>query len=213
MTESIRSCVIGRGGLIPLSFILIALSSERPMTTGRNRVPSFSRKMMICSLRVSSTLILLARVELLETFLAALNEGVVIPKQVQKECCEEKQSVDALLIRRLIQEKKILVQPVKDKRLYGKILADFPLGKGEAEALALAVSQKARLFATDDKRAIEASRLLKITFTTAIGILVRMYEKGVLEKDEALAKLESLRKYGRYKKEIIEDAKSRLEAK
>ena len=105
----------------------------------------------------SSTLILLAKAELLDTFLAALNDKVVIPKQVETECCEEKQSVDALLIRKVIQEKKIFVQPLKNKRLYGKILTDFPLGKGEAESLALAVSQKARLFATDDKRAIQAS--------------------------------------------------------
>ncbi|MEE9145562.1 MAG: hypothetical protein V3U06_12420 [Candidatus Binatia bacterium] len=161
----------------------------------------------------SSTLILLAKAELLDTFLAALNDKVVIPKQVETECCEEKQSVDALLIRKVIQEKKIFVQPLKNKRLYGKILADFPLGKGEAESLALAVSQKARLFATDDKRAIQASKLLKIPFTTAIDILVRMYEKGVLEKQEAREKLEALRKYGRYKKEIIKDAKSRLEVR
>lgn len=161
----------------------------------------------------SSTLILLAKAELLDTFLAEFKDKVVIPKRVQTECCEEKQSVDALLIRKAIQEKKLFVQPLKDKRLYGKILADFPLGKGEAEALALAASQKARLFATDDKKAIQASKLLKIPFTTAPDILLGMYEKGLLEKQEARAKLEALRKYGRYKREIIEDAKSRLEVR
>lgn len=161
----------------------------------------------------SSTLILLAKAELLDTFLAALDDKVVIPQQVHTECCEEKQSADALLIQRVIQERKIFVQPLKDKRLYMKLLADFPLGKGEAEALALAVSQTARLFATDDKRAIQASKLLKVPFTTALAILARMYEKGLLEKQEARAKLEALRKHGRYKKEIIEDAKSRLEVR
>jgi len=60
---------------------------------------------------------------------------------------------------------------------------------------------------------IQASKLLKIPFTAAIDILVRMYEKGVLEKQEAREKLEAQRKYGRYKKEIIEDAKSRLEVR
>ena len=159
----------------------------------------------------SSTLILLAKAELLETFLAEIKDNVVIPRQVQMECCEEKQLVDALLIRKAIQERKLFVQPLKDKRLYRRILADFPLGKGEAEALALAASRKARLFATDDKKAIQASKLLKIPFVTALDILVGMYDKGLLEKLEAHAKLEALRKYGRYKREIIEDAKSRLE--
>src|SRR5574341_1573413 len=101
----------------------------------------------------SSTLILLGKAELLDTFLAEFKDKVVIPKQVQTECCEEKQSVDALLIRKAIQEKRLFVQPLKDKKLHGKILADFPLGKGEAEALALAASQKAQLLATDDKKA------------------------------------------------------------
>jgi len=161
----------------------------------------------------SSTLILLARVELLDTFLAALDETVTIPKEVERECCEGKRTPDALLIQKAMQAKKIVVQPMKARRLYGKILADFPLGKGEAEALSLALSRKARLFVTDDKKAIQASKLLKISFTTAVDILVRMYEKGLLEKKEAQRKLEALRKYGRYKRDIIEDAKSRLEVR
>ncbi len=123
---------------------------------------------------------------------------------------EEKHTPDALSIQRLIQAKKIAVQPLKARRLYGKILADFPLGKGEAEALALAFSRKARLFATDDKRAIQTCKLLKIPFTTAVDILVRMHEKGLLEKEEAQRKLEALRNYGRYQRDIIENAKSRL---
>ncbi len=149
----------------------------------------------------------------MDTFLAALDEQVVIPKEVERECCEEKGAADALFIRRAIREKRIAVQPLKARRVSGKILADFPLGKGEAEALALAFSQKARLFATDDKKAIQASKLLKIPFTTAVGILVRMHEKGLLEKKEALLKLEALRRCGRYKKNIIEDAMSKLEVR
>ena len=158
----------------------------------------------------SPTLILLARTELLEKFLDARNAEAVIPKEVERECCEEKQSADALLIRTLIQEKKISVRALKDRRLVSKVLADFPVGKGEAEALALALSQKARLFATDDRKAIQACKLMKIPFTTALAILVRMHKKGLLDKDQARAKLEALRQYGRYKKNIVEDAKSKL---
>lgn len=161
----------------------------------------------------SSTLILLARAELLEPFLAALDDKVVIPRGVERECCEEKQSADALLIRRLIQEKKITVHALKERRLISKLLADFPLDQGEAEALTLVLSQKAKLFGTDDKRAVQAAKLMKVPFTTALAILVRMYEKGLLGKDQARAKLEALRRYGRYKKDTIEDAKSKLEVR
>jgi hypothetical protein len=48
---------------------------------------------------------------------------------------------------------------------------------------------------------------MRMPFTTAADILVRMHEKGLVEKKEAQLKLEALRKYGRYKRDIIEDAK------
>ena len=161
----------------------------------------------------SSTLILLAKVELLDTFLGAVDEKVVIPKEVERECCEEKRTPDALLIQAAIRENRIAVQPLPARRLYAKILADVPLGKGEAETLALAVTRKARLFATDDEKAIQAAKLLRIPFTSAVAILVRMSERGLLAKKEAQLKLEALRKHGRYKKDIIEDAKAKLEVK
>jgi len=45
-----------------------------------------------------------------------------------------------------------------------------------------------------------------------VGILIRSREKKLLEGHEALAKLERLAKYGRYKNSIIEDARMKLEA-
>jgi hypothetical protein len=59
---------------------------------------------------------------------------------------------------------------------------------------------------------INACKLLNIAFTTAVGILIRLREKGLLEHGEALAKLETLAKYGRYKTSIMEDARTQLEA-
>lgn len=159
----------------------------------------------------SSTLILLARTELGEEFLSAINQQAVIPKEVEKESCEEKGSPDAILIRRLIQERTIAVKTLKDRKLHEKVRADFTVGRGEAEAIALAFSEKARLLGTDDRKAVQACRLLKIPYTTAIGILVRMYEKGALNKEQARLKLEALEKYGWYKKGIIADAKSKIE--
>jgi hypothetical protein len=54
---------------------------------------------------------------------------------------------------------------------------------------------------------------LGIAFTTAVDILIRSREKGLLEESEALEKLASLAKHGRYKESIIEDAKLKLEEK
>lgn len=158
----------------------------------------------------ASTLILLAKAELLGAFLQAAKRKALIPREVEKECCEMKQSLDALVISRAIQEKRIKVAAVANKRLCDQLLRDFPLARGETEAIVLAASRKAVL-ATDDKQAINACKLLGVPFTTAIGILVRMREKGVLGKDEAIQKLETLARFGRYKVEIVKDARARLE--
>ncbi len=102
---------------------------------------------------------------------------------------------------------------VKNRRLAAKLQADFSLGKGEAEAIALALNEKARLLGIDDKNGINACKLLGIPFTTAVDILIRSREKGLVQESEALEKLALVAKYGRYKDSIIEDARRKLEGK
>jgi predicted nucleic acid-binding protein len=85
------------------------------------------------------------------------------------------------------------------------------MGKGEAEAIALALREKALLVGIDDKNGINACKLLDISFTTAVGILLRTHEKGLIDRNTALAKLTALASYGRYKNSILEDARLRLE--
>jgi predicted nucleic acid-binding protein len=89
--------------------------------------------------------------------------------------------------------------------------ADFSLGRGEAEAIALALKKKAQLLGMDDKNGINACKLLGIAFTTAIGILLRSREKGLIDREPALSKLVALAKNGRYNASIIEDARLKLE--
>jgi predicted nucleic acid-binding protein len=88
---------------------------------------------------------------------------------------------------------------------------DFHLGIGEAEALSLAIEQQADLVATDDRNAIRACKLLRLRFTTAIGVLIRLQESGRLTAAEARRGLDRLAVYGRYHRTILEDAKRRLE--
>ena len=161
----------------------------------------------------ASTLILLAKTDLLDDFLADFPEKPVITKEVEYECCRKKQAMDSLLIQKAIKERRIAVRTLKSRSLYQKLQADLGLGNGEAETLALALSQKNRIVAIDDRRGIKACRLLKIPFTTAIDIVVRMGENGILTKEQALAKLDALARYGRYSDEIISRAKAGLEAK
>ncbi len=73
---------------------------------------------------------------------------------------------------------------------------DFSINLGEAEAIELALKNNA-LLATDDKNAINACKLLRIPFTSAVGVLLLMKEKNLLSHENAVIKLEALSLYGR----------------
>jgi predicted nucleic acid-binding protein len=111
----------------------------------------------------------------------------------------------------LIDEKKIAVEALKDRALFEKLRRELRLGAGEAEAIALAVGKKARIVATDDRNAINACKLARIPFTSALAVLVRMYGQRAIGKQDALVKLATLEREGRYRKTIIAEARARLE--
>ncbi len=159
----------------------------------------------------SSTLILTAKIGLLSPFLAGVEPPVAIPGEVERECCAAKKTLDALMIQKALGESRIRLVVVKDRAFIARLQADFSLGRGEAEALALAIKEKAQLLGIDDKNGINAAKLLCIPFTTTVGILVRSFEKGLLTLSDALDKLTALAKYGRYKTSITEDARRRME--
>ncbi len=115
------------------------------------------------------------------------------------------------MIQKALDESRIKVISVRNRKLVAKLQADFSLGQGEAEAIALAFNERVRIIGIDDKNGINACRLLGIAFTTAIGILLRSREKGLLDRAAALAGLAALAEYGRYKNSIIEDARVKLE--
>jgi predicted nucleic acid-binding protein len=161
----------------------------------------------------ASTLILIAKADLLEHFLSGIRMPVVIPAEVERECCGTKRTIDAITILKALDKSEIKKVVVGNRRLVTKLQGDFNLGKGEAEAIALALDEGAQLIGIDDKHGINACRLMGIAFTTALGILVRAREKQLLGDAEALEKLVLLAKYGRYKESIIEEARRRLEGK
>jgi predicted nucleic acid-binding protein len=161
----------------------------------------------------ASTLILITKIDLLDSFLVSVDREVAVPGEVARECCAVKKTLDALTIQKALDESRIQVVPVKRKKLIAKLLMDFSLGKGEAEVIALAVKERAELVGIDDKCGINACKLLGIEFTTALGILIRSREKGLINSSGALAKLGALAVYGRYQRSIIEDARLKLEAR
>lgn len=59
----------------------------------------------------------------------------------------------------MINEKKIQVLKVKNAKAVMKLMEDFNIDEGEAEALILAIQEKAIMVATDDRNAIRACKL------------------------------------------------------
>lgn len=161
----------------------------------------------------SSTLILLAKADILDSFVEDFRGKVLIPREVEDESCDRKESFDALQIRRKIREKKIGVVKISNVSLCAQLMRDFRISRGESEALALALVRNAKLIATDDKNAIKACKLLKISYTSAMALLVRMAEKKVIEPDKAKTALGALMRYGSYSIGIIKEAKTKLNVK
>lgn len=158
----------------------------------------------------SSTLILLAKSDMLSLLLDSYPGDVLIPEEVERECCDAGPFPDAIVIKSWIQSGRIKVVRISDCELPSKLIEDFRINMGEAESLTLAVERSADIVATDDKNAILACKLLKIKFTTALGILVRLAEKKAIGLDDALVKLEKLALLGRYDVSIIEDTSELL---
>ena len=158
----------------------------------------------------SSTLILTAKMELLDLFLSEIGMEVAIPRAVEEECCGKK-TLDALMIQKALDESRLTVRSVRNRKLVLKLEQDFSMGRGEAETIALALQEQARLVGVDDKSGINACKLTGVPFTTAIAILLRSRQKGLIDRNDALARLSLLARHGRYKSSILEDAKRRLE--
>jgi len=154
----------------------------------------------------ASTLILLAKIELLREITGEVK--VIIPEKVKTECLSKK-GIDALLISTLIKEKKIEVKKAGNAEAIKKIQLDFRIEVGEAEALWLARRLKCPI-AVDDGPTIKACKVIGQRFTTAIHFLLNLVSQDRLELPMAKAKLEKLSHYGRYRREIIEDATKHL---
>jgi len=158
----------------------------------------------------ASTLILLAKIELLDVFVSSFSGRISIPEIIRDEVCIKGREETPLLTR-LIDDKKIHVSKVKADKAVRKIMDDFHIDTGEAAAIILALDEKASLVATDDRNAIRACKALKQDFTTTVAVLIRAFEKNLIDKAEALIKLQKLESVARYNRAILEDAQKLIE--
>ena len=150
----------------------------------------------------SSSLILLAKINILDAAIKNIKQKLIIPEQVYIECTAKKESFDAQLIEKRVKEGSIVKKGISNISLYGKILGDFNLGKGEAESIVLCIGLKSGII-TDDKKSINACRILKISFTTVPHLAVQFYKKKFIAEAEANSIVKKLQKFGRYSDDVI----------
>jgi len=157
----------------------------------------------------SSSLILLAKLNMLDKLIKKSKQKLVIPAKVYEECTAKKESFDAKIIEKRVEEKLIVKRVVSNRGLCNKIVNDFNLGRGEAEAVTLCIETESGII-TDDRKAINACRILKIKFTTVPKILVQFYKRKLLSKSEVNLMIKQLQEFGRYSDEIINQVKEEL---
>ena len=156
----------------------------------------------------ASSLILLAKITILERLLE--KNDIIIPEKVYIEIIKgkEKGRFDALIIEKLVQDKKIKIEKV-DKEMFEKIWKLFGLWAGEGEAFVLALKNKFPIL-TDDRKCINASKSANIPFITSPVIIVALFNKKSINKNKAEKSLELLEEYGWYNKNIIKFYKEKI---
>jgi predicted nucleic acid-binding protein len=152
----------------------------------------------------ASTAILLAKADLLRGTASKMNcwMGTVAVAEARA-----KQTDDAVAIASLLETSEIRVQAMK--KGLDRLMSDFHLHPGEAEAILLARSRSA-VCGTDDGGAIRCCKVLGVRFTIAIGLLVALTESGDLDRTLASERLQKLQRFGRYHPRILEDAAFRI---
>ncbi len=157
----------------------------------------------------ASPLILLAKISVLSTF--TKENKIIIPRKVYIEVVvkgKEKSRYDALLVEKLVEEKKIIIEEV-DPELTKKMWKLFGLWAGEAEVIALALKTKNSII-TDDKKCINSAKANSINFITSLDVVITLFNKKHIDKKKAMEALEMLEEYGWYKKDIIKHYKEKI---
>ncbi len=149
----------------------------------------------------ASTMILLAKLDLLDRLSKEM--AIEIPKVVAEEATCREELLDAKQIRRLMEEGNIHVEREREIPWVRALERDFRLGEGEAQAIFLA-KKKGALLGVDDGLAMKACKVLGIPFVTTLAFVARFYEKGLLNRKQAIEKLENLKRFGWYRGELLE---------
>ena len=152
------------------------------------------------------SVILLAKATVLEE-LAKWRE-LMITNSVYKEVLEgkEKSFLDALLLERLVNEKKIAVCNEVKEVLTQKLKIDFGLGAGEAESITLALENTNRMILTDNKQGRKTAKIQGLKLLGSIDTVLALFKAKRITKEKAIGALKTLKEMGWFQEYLIETA-------
>ncbi|MDP2924833.1 MAG: hypothetical protein Q8N99_00515 [Nanoarchaeota archaeon] len=156
----------------------------------------------------ASSIILLAKIDLLEKLIE--RNPLIIPEKVYIEVVKgkEKGMLDAFILERLVNEKKIKIEKV-EKIAYEEVWKLFGLWAGEAEVLALALKNNIPII-TDDKKCLNRAKAAGVSCITSLDVIIALLKNKHINKEQAKKSLEKLENYGWYKKNIIKLYKEKI---
>jgi predicted nucleic acid-binding protein len=160
----------------------------------------------------SSFLILVSKLEMIN-LLTQLFDKIEIPKAVFDEAVEVGKilkKIDAYRIEKFIKDKQIRVENIKNIEERNKIMGDFNIHEGEAEAIILYLEKNAHFLATDDYRALKTCKVLDIKYFTTLLFIHRCFLQNITTKNKTLRKLNNLQTLGWYKREDLEYFKNKI---
>ena len=144
----------------------------------------------------SSPLILLAKTRALE-ILTFFYDMIYIPPAVYNEVVEAgiaRAYPDALLIKNLLDEGKIIVKSDFQHSLQGLRDSNDTLHPGEVDAIELAVALEGNVILLDDEEARIIARSFNLHVKGTLGLLVDYFNANQIDRDDALKLLNELNK-------------------
>ena len=158
----------------------------------------------------SSTLILLVKAGLFDKFIK--DRQIIIPISVYNETIKmgkEKGYKDAYILEKFMRENKIKVVRPR-QHTYQKIQKLFGLSAGERDTIAIAIDSKIKYVLCDDKKAINACKILDLKFITSLDILLAMYKMNKISREEANKSIDKLDEFGWYNLELIKKVRGEI---
>ena len=142
----------------------------------------------------SSPLILLAKTRAMD-ILTHFYDVIYIPPAVHHEVVEEGMAsgyADTLLVKNLVDTKRIVVKSDYPHALQNKSMALHSLHPGEIDTIELALSFQGGITLLDDEEARKIARAFGLAVKGTLGLLIDYNKAGKVDKVQALKKLDEL---------------------